>query len=66
MLPLLGVERPDDPDAPQTFPHDLILPVYKLVGYFPDAVDLLSDEDNDCQNHRNEGQHGQRQRHVLP
>ncbi len=47
---------------PQTLPHDLILPVYKLVGYFPDAVDLLSDEDNDCQNHRNKGQHGRRQR----
>ena len=65
MLPLFGVERPDDPDAPQTLPHDLVLPVNVLVGDFPDTVDSFADDHDDRQNYGNKGQHGQRQRHVL-
>ena len=67
--PLVGqtlpVEGPDDPDAPQPFPDQVVLLVAVIVGDLPELVDLLAHGKDRRQQQRHGAEDDERELNVL-
>ena len=62
----LPVKGPDDPDAPEAFAHQVVLPVAVFVGDLPQVGDLLAHQQNHGNQQRNRAEDDQREPEILP
>ena len=63
---LFPVEGPDDPDAPQPFPDQVVLLVAVFVGDLPEMLDLPAHQHPRADQQRHGAEDHQGEGHVLP